>query len=70
MSGPEAGGCCSSPRSEVGMPDEIQDAQLYLNFRETKNNFFYYMCIPNITYDIFVIDLKFKFSWAFRIFIG
>lgn len=52
------------------MPDEIQDAQLYLNFRETKNNFFYYMCIPNITYDIFVIDLKFKFSWAFRIFIG
>lgn len=54
MSGPEAGGCCSSPRSEVGMPDEIQDAQLYLNFRETKNNFFFIICVSQILHMIYL----------------
>lgn len=53
MSGPGAGGCCSSPLLDVGMPDEIQDAQLYLNFRETVNNSFI-ICMSQILHMIYL----------------
>lgn len=47
--------CLSEFLSKLGFPGKIQDTQLNLNFRNTKNNFFKY--VPNISWDILIPKL-------------
>ena len=42
-----------SPVLEVGLSGKIQDAQLYLNFRETTNNFFI-ISVPQISHEVYL----------------